>query len=248
MNHLLIVDDDAAFCEIITDYLKPEEFKITLIHSGTDALQHVLACEVEYDLILLDTTLSGMNGFEVLQRIRSRINTPVILLSDTNRKIDRIVGLEIGADDLLAKPCDPRELLATVRAIFRRTQTTHKDQVKPVHEKIAVGDIALDTVNRGVFRNGEEIRLTPVEFLFLETLLREAGNLVTRGQLARRVLGRDLCACGRSMDIHLSRLRKKLGHKCNGVERIRTVRGVGFIYKIPIPFESVSKNSAQRQT
>ncbi len=246
MDHLLIVDDDAAFCEMIADYLKPEGFKVTSIHNGRDALQLVLSFEDRYDLILLDIMLPGMNGFEVLQRIRSRINTPVIMLSDRNQKIDCIVGLEIGADDLLVKPCNLRELLARVRAIFRRTKKTLKDEIKPLHERIVIGDIELDAGLRVVVRDGEEIRLTAVEFSFLETLLRAAGSLVTREQLAWSVLGRDLSACGRSVDIHLSRLRKKLGHKYCGMERIKTVRGAGFVYKVPNPLDTVSKNPGQR--
>jgi two-component system response regulator CpxR len=144
------------------------------------------------------------------------------MLSKRDRKIDRIVALENGADDLLAKPCNLRELLATIRAIFRRAQKTFKNDIAPapVHETIIIGDIAIDTGSRAGFRDGQEIRLTAAEFSFLETLMRGAGRIVTREQVARDVLGRSPDASGRSVDIHLNRIRKKLGSTYNGVERI----------------------------
>lgn len=238
MNHLLVVDDDAVFCEIIADYLKPEGFEVTSIHNGRDALQQVLAGEGKYDLVMLDIMLPGMNGFEVLQRIRSRLETPVIMLTGRNQKIDRIVGLEIGADDFLVKPCDLRELLARLRAILRRTQNSLKNEIMPAPERIVIGDIELDAGTRVVRRNREQIHLTSVEFSFLEILLRVAGHVVTREELARGALGRDLGAYDRSLDMHLSRIRKKLGHKYKGIERIKTIRGVGFVYAVPNPFSA----------
>ncbi len=234
MSRLLVIDDDTEFCEIMADYLKPEGFEVTSIYNGMDALKQVLAAaKDEYDLILLDIMLPGMNGFEVLQRIRSRQNTPVIMLTGRTQRIDRIVGLESGADDFLEKPCDPRELLARVRAILRRAKNNLKDEVRPAPARIALGDIELDGGTRVVRRNGAELQLTAVEFNFLEILLRAAGHVVTREQLAQSALGRDLGAYDRSVDMHVGRLRKKLGHKHNGIDRIKTIRGVGFVYTIP---------------
>ncbi|MGA2028379.1 MAG: response regulator transcription factor [Syntrophobacteraceae bacterium] len=232
-----MIDDDTEFCEMMADYLKPEGFEVTSTYNGMDALKQVLAAaRDEYDLILLDIMLPGMNGFEVLQRIRSRQNTPVIMLTGRTQRIDRIVGLEIGADDFLEKPCDPREVLARVRAVLRRAKNSIEDEVRPAPERIAVGDIELDGGTRVVRRDGAELHLTAVEFNFLEILLRAAGHVVTREQLARNILGRDLRAYDRSVDMHLSRIRKKLGHKYKGIERIKTIRGVGFVYTVPDPF------------
>jgi two-component system response regulator CpxR len=242
MNRLLIIDDDAAFCEKISECLRPAEFEVTSIHCSWDASREIRANGSKYDLIMLSTATSGINGFEVLQRIRSKLDTPVIMVSERCRKMDRIVALEKGADDLLAKNCNFRELLATIRAIFRRTQEPLKNDIVsgPVHERIVIGDIELDTGSRAGFRDGQEIRLTAAEFSFLETLMRGAGRIVTREKVARDVLGRSLAASGRSVDIHLNRIRKKIGSEYNGVERIKTVRGIGFIYKIPNPPTSVS--------
>ena len=145
MSRLLVIDDDTEFCEIMADYFKPEGFEVTSIYNGMDALKQVLAAaKDEYDLILLDIMLPGMNGFEVLQRIRSRQNTPIIILTGRTQRIDCIVGLEGGADDFLVKPCDPRELLARVRAILRRARNNLKDEVRPAPARIALGDIELD--------------------------------------------------------------------------------------------------------
>ncbi|MFZ0928283.1 MAG: response regulator transcription factor [Syntrophobacteraceae bacterium] len=239
MRRLLVIDDDMGFCEMMADYLKPEGFEVISIYNGMDALKQVLtAAKDEYDLILLDITLPGMNGFEILQRIRSRQNTPVIMLTGRTQSIDSIVGLEIGADDFLLKPCNPRELLARVRAILRRTTNNLNEEVRPASERITLGDIELDGGSRIVRRNGEELQLTSIEFSFLEILLRTAGYIVTREQLAQSALGRNLGAYDRSVDMHVSHLRKKLGHKYRGIDRIKTIRGVGFVYTIPNPFDT----------
>ncbi|MGA2404600.1 MAG: response regulator transcription factor [Syntrophobacteraceae bacterium] len=238
MSRLLVIDDDQGFCEMIADYLKPQGFEVTSTHDGREGLERVLAPEGRYDLILLDMMLPGMNGLEVLQQIRCRLNTPVIILTGLSHGTARIVGLETGADDFLAKPCNPRELLARVRAILRRTKNSLNERMMPAAERMVLGDIELDAVTRVVRRNGEKLQLTPVEFNFLEILFRAAGHIVTREQLAHSALGRYLGTYERSVDTHVSRLRKKLGHKYNEIERIKTIRGVGFVYTIPNPFDA----------
>ncbi len=243
MSRLLLIDDDVEFCEMMADYLKAEGFEVSFVHNGSDGLEQVLAApKDEYDLILLDIMLPGINGFEVLQRVRPRQNTPVIMLTSRAQETDRIVGLEIGADDFLAKPCNLRELLARIRAVLRRAANYLRDDcrgvVRPAPEKIVLGDIELDAGSLVVRLNGQELGLTSAEFSLLKELLKSAGHIVTREQLAHNALGRGLGDYDRSVDMHVSRLRKKLGNSHNGIVRIKTVRGVGFLYTIPNPFST----------
>jgi two-component system response regulator CpxR len=236
MSRILIIDQDPAFCEAIANYLKPEGFEVTSMHDDGDALRQAFAPEAGYDLILLDAGLPGTNGLEVLERIRSRLDTPVILLADHSKRMLHVVGLELGADDFLVKPCNQRELLAKIRAILRRTKDYLKEEVRQAPARIVLGDIELDAGTRVVRRNGEKVQLTAAEFNLLEILIRAAGHVVSREQLAQNVLGRELGAYDRSVDMHVSRLRRKLGHEYNGTERIITIRGAGFVYTIPNPF------------
>lgn len=232
MNRVLLIDDDVELCELLGEYLEPEGFAVTAVHDGKEGLQSALAGE--YALIVLDIMLPGMNGLEVLKRIRTQLDTPVLMLTARGEEVDRIVGLEMGADDYLPKPFNPRELIARCRAILRRT-ADRAERTAPLSptERIVVGDIELDPGTRVVLRNGERMELTSVEFSLLEMLLRSAGHVVTREQMVETVLGRTLTAYDRSVDVHLSSLRKKLGHKIGETERIKTVRGVGYIYAFP---------------
>jgi two-component system response regulator CpxR len=231
MSRIVVIDDDVELCELLTDYLRPEGFEVTPVYDGEQGLQLAVSDADKYDLIVLDVMLPGMNGFEVLARVRSQLNTPVLMLTARDEDVDRIVGLEMGADDYLPKPFNPRELVARIRAILRRTRDRGEKQAFPLApEIICVGDIELDTGTRVVRRGGTQIELTSVEFGFLEMLLRAAGHVVTRDQLAEGVLGRALSAYDRSVDVHLSSLRKKLGHKFGEIERIKTVRGAGYVY------------------
>jgi len=236
MYRILIIDDDPAFCETIADYLRPKGFEVTLTHDGRECLEQLLASGRSYDLVLLDISISGRKGLEVLQRIRSALDTPVIMLTGPGQRMLHVVGLETGADDFLVKSCSPRELLAKARAILRRTKDFIKNEVRPVPGRIVVGDIELDPGSRVVLRNGEKLQLTSAEFNFLEMLLKAAGHVVSRELLAKSVLGRELGAYDRSVDMHLSRLRKKLGRQHNGIERIITIRGEGFVYTISKSF------------
>ncbi len=238
MYRLLLIDDDAEFCEKISDHLAGDGFEVVFMHDAKSALRHVLASATdEYDLVLLGTVRPGIDSCEVLRAIGSKRDTPTIMLTTGNRVMDCVVALEKGADDHMVKPLDPRELLARTRAVLRRAGKLSSKDLRAPH-RLVLGDIELDMGGRMVWRNGEKLKLTSAEFSFLEVLLREAGHVVSRDRLARAALGRDLGAFDRSVDMHVSRLRKKLGYEHNGIERIKTVRGAGFVYTIPDQFAS----------
>lgn len=228
MNRILVVDDDLDLCELLAKYLRREGFEFEMVHNGEAGVNRALSGA--FALVILDVMLPNMNGFEVLSQIRSRSQTPVLMLTARGDDVDRIVGLEMGADDYLPKPFNPRELVARIRAILRRTRSDTEAQSA---EQLAIGDIALDKTTRIVTRDGEPLALTAVEFDLLEALMRAAGRIVTREELVKAILGRDLTPYDRSIDTHVSNLRKKLGHYLDGVERIKTVRGVGYIYARP---------------
>lgn len=231
MSHILLIDDDFELCELLADYLKPEGFKITSVHDGESGLRAAVSEAGKYDLIVLDVMLPGMNGFEVLRRLRSGFDTPVLMLTARGEEEDRITGFEMGADDYLTKPFNPRELIARARAILRRIRDQRDESASPsTPETLSVGDIEMDVGTRVVRRDGKPVELTSIEFACLEMLLRAAGRLVTRKQLAEEILGRALTAYDRSVDVHLSNLRKKLGHRQGEIERIKTIRGLGYIY------------------
>src|SRR5512132_3645569 len=207
MDQILIIDDDVALCELVTEYLEPLGFQIESVHRGDAGAERALAGE--HSLVVLDVMLPGLNGFEVLRRIRAESKIPVLMLTARGDDIDRIVGLEIGADDYLPKPFNPRELTARIRAILRRTTSSDAADVS----RIAVGDLEMETGTRVVRRMGEVVELTTVEYDVLEKLLRSAGHIMTREELSRQVLGRSCSPFDRSIDMHISNLRKKLGHR-----------------------------------
>lgn len=227
MEQILIIDDDVALCELVTEYLEPLGFKVDSVHRGDTGAEQALAGK--YSIVILDVMLPGLNGFEVLKSIRAQSKLPVLMLTARGDDVDRIVGLEIGADDYLPKPFNPRELVARIRAILRRTSDTSSSAAaKP----LIVGDIELDPGTRVIRRAGKTIPLTAVEFDLLEKLLRGAGRILSREDLSKDVLGRNPSPFDRSIDMHISNLRKKLGHQVGTVERIKTVRGVGYIYAL----------------
>jgi two-component system response regulator CpxR len=224
-GRLLVVDDDTELCELMTEYLRPEGFEVEAVHDAERGVERALSNE--HALIVLDVMLPGFNGFEVLRRIRAKSALPVIMLTARGEDVDRIVGLELGADDYLPKPFNPRELVARIHAILRRTaQAT----CPAPQARLVVGDVGMDVGARVVLRGGRPVELTGVEFNLLEMLLRAAGRVVEREELSKAVLGRRLMPFDRSLDVHVSNLRKKLGHRIGDVERIATVRGIGYVY------------------
>jgi DNA-binding response OmpR family regulator len=227
---LLIIDDDVELCELLTEYLTAAGFTVAAVHDGEAGLRR--AHEGRYALIVLDVMLPGCDGFEVLRRLRATSSLPVLMLTARGDDVDRIVGLELGADDYLPKPFNPRELLARVQAILRRVRAP-APAVPTAGEHLTLGDITMDLGARQVRRGAAAVDLTGAEFLLLETLLRAAGHVVEREELSRRVLGRRLMPFDRSIDMHVSNLRKKLGPGPGDAERIKTVRGMGYILTLP---------------
>lgn len=222
MERVLIVDDDVDLCELLSERLKTEGFAMEAAHDGNRGLERALSRE--HALVILDLMLPGLGGLDVLRRLRARSDVPVLILTARGEDVERIVGLEIGADDYLPKPFNPRELIARVRAILRRT--THAE-VKG--GPLAVGDIRLDPAVREAWQNGVRLDLTNVEFTLLETLLRNVGQVLTREHLTEAVLARKLGPFDRVIDVHVSNLRKKLGSVPEG-ERVKTVRGSGYLF------------------
>src|SRR6266481_7835200 len=229
MDRILIIDDDFELCTLVSEYLAAEGFRIEAVHDGETGLQR--ASGGSYLLVVLDVMLPGMSGFDVLRRIRATSRIPVLLLTARGEDVDRIVGLEIGADDYLPKPFNPRELVARIRAILRRTRGKGET---PVPEVIRVGDVELDPATRSVQHRGKPVDLTSVEFGLLQVLLREAGRVVTREALVDEVLGRKFSPFDRSIDMHVSKVRKKLGDS-DAEDHIKTVRGAGYIFALARP-------------
>jgi two-component system response regulator CpxR len=225
MQRILIIDDDIELCDLVTEYLEPEGYAVESVNEGHEGVDRALSGD--YALAVLDYMLPGLNGFEVLRQIRATSRLPVVMLTARGDDVNRIIGLRIGADDYLPKPFNPLELVARINAVLRRSQP-QSDQEKI--EVISIGDIEMDNRTRTVLRAGESIELTVVEYSLLEKLLNAPGRILTREELVKEVLHRELSPFDRSIDTHVSNLRKKLGHEVNGAERIKTVRGVGYIY------------------
>jgi DNA-binding response OmpR family regulator len=223
---LLIIDDDKELAELLTDYLSAEGFTIDTAHDGVTGLERAL--EQEPALIILDVMLPGMNGFDVLRKLRAVKTTPVLMLTARGDDIDRIVGLEIGADDYLPKPFNPRELVARIRAVLRRGEARTTPSAAEV-ATLGVGNLELTPSSMTCRVAGVVVPLTSAEFALLEVLVRSAGKVVSRDDLSEKVLGRSLSAYDRSLDVHVSNLRKKIGPAPGG-ERIKTVRGTGYLF------------------
>ena len=214
---ILIVDDDEELAGLLSELLTREGFKVDMQHDGVKGL--AAAQGGGYDLMVLDVMLPGMDGFEILRRVRRESRLPVLMLTARGEDEDRIIGLELGADDYLPKPFNTRELVARVRAIMRRLEERRPGI------KLEVNGISIDPGTRDVHRNGTPVEVTTFEFDILETLMRAAGRVVSRDDLMEELYGRKATPFDRSVDMHISHLRKKLeGDK----PLIKTVRGVGY--------------------
>ena len=221
MTPLLIIDDDTELCALLVEFLEREDFAVSVEYDGARGLERAL--EGDFSLIVLDLMLPSIDGFSLLKRLRARSRVPVLMLTARGEDVDRIVGLELGADDYLAKPFNPRELLARIRAILRRVEA-------PLRGRIEVNGVTIDPGTREVTRDGQPVEMTTLEFDILELLIRSAGRVVSRDALMESMYNRKATAFDRSIDMHVSHLRRKLE-----VHRtlIKTVRGVGYQFCRP---------------
>lgn len=223
---ILLIDDDAELGAMLREYMAGEGFDLTMVHNGEAGVEAALSGN--YSAAILDIMLPRMGGIEVLRRIRQESTLPVIMLTAKGDDIDRVIGLEMGADDYVPKPCYPRELVARLRAVLRRSQAAPPSGGERQGEELSSGPIALSPAQRRVSCGGQPLDLTASEFNLLEMLLRAGDRVVTKDEMSIQVLGRPREAYDRSIDVHVSNLRQKL-HAATGDERwIETVRGVGY--------------------
>jgi len=229
MNRILLVDDDVELCALLSEYLQNEGFSMAVVHDGQSAIDS--ASEETFDLMVLDVMLPQIGGLDVLRSVRARTEVPVLMLTARGEDIDRIIGLELGADDYLPKPCNPRELVARIRAILRRTSERRVPEPGAGRgDTIRVDDVELRPGERAVTCGEHPVELTSTEFDVLQVLLCNSGTVVAKETVSEQALGRPLEAYDRAIDMHVSRIRKKLGPTSNGQARIKTVRGTGYMY------------------
>ena len=229
MARILLADDDIELSGMLVDYFTDEGFDVDVAYDGVTVLNKISVNR--YDLLILDVMMPHRNGFDVLRELRMQSLLPVLMLTARGNDIDSIVGLELGADDYLAKPSNPRVMVARIRAILRRAEMQgDRRNGSDEPDKIMLGDLVMHIGSRTVTCGSNPVFVTSTEFSLLDVLLREAGNVVSKADLSERALGRKLSRYDRSLDVHVSSLRKKLGPMPDGQERIKTVRGVGYIY------------------
>ncbi len=221
---ILLADDDTELSSLLKEYFESEGFEVRLAHDGSAALDE--ARKPGLDLVVLDVMMPEMSGMDVLKELRKESRLPVIMLTARGDDMDRILGLELGADDYVPKPCNPRELLARIRAVMRRGQGMAD------HGLITTDDLELNPGNRTLAKSGEPVELTSTEFSILLSLLQHRGEVVSKRDLYVSALGREPVPHDRSVDMHVSNLRRKLGSDPRGDNRIETIRGIGYQYRI----------------
>jgi DNA-binding response OmpR family regulator len=222
---LLIIDDDPKLCRLVKDYLEPLGYEVESVHTGPQGVER--AVKGDYQAVILDVMLPGLSGFEVLQQIRRASTVPILMLTALGDESDRIVGLELGADDYLPKTFSTRELLARLRAVTRRSTLTGK-QTAP-DEELMVQELRVQPAARKALLRGRTLSLTPLEFDLLLSLTRAAGRVLSRDQLLDEISGRDYEVFDRSIDVHISSLRRKLGDDPKQPKYIKTVRSAGYL-------------------
>lgn len=227
---VLLVDDDRKFCRLVQDYLKPMGFDVETAHNGIDGLEK--AVSESYHAVILDIMMPGMDGLGVLQKLRQTSNVPVLMLTALGEEVDRIMGLEIGADDYVPKTFSTRELLARLRAVIRRNLNTGAGSpVQNSKDFVTVGELIINLPGRTASLNNQDLDLTAFEFDLLTALAKSAGRVLTRDQLLDAVAGREYDVFDRSVDVHVSTLRKKLGDDPKNPQYIKTIRSVGYMLR-----------------
>ncbi|EHR41534.1 MULTISPECIES: response regulator [Alishewanella] len=226
MPKILMIDDDVELTRLVAEYLALDGFEFLAVHDGEQGLQQ--AASAGCDLILLDVMLPKLDGLSVLKALRQGPYCPVLMLTARGDDIDRILGLELGADDYLAKPFNPRELVARIKAILRRIELLQQDAPQQA-SVLELNAVKLNSQNRQVSCNQQPVTLTATEFQILEQLMRRAGEIVSKDELSRLVLGRRLQQYDRSLDMHISNIRKKLAQHSDS-EKIQTLRGSGYLF------------------
>ncbi len=242
ITRILLADDDVELCGLLSEYLSQEGFEVDAVHDGAAAVERGRGGE--YDIVVLDVMMPKVNGFDALRSLREHTRTPVLMLTARGDDVDRIVGLEMGADDYLPKPCNPRELVARLRAVLRRSQSWFSTD--DGSEPVIAGDLVLRPGNREALLSGVPLILTSAEFSVLETLVRRIGRVVAKGDLCEQALGRKLERYDRSIDVHVSNLRKKLGpffRRCSS-NQDRTGRRLYLrLHKVLMRFSSIIESA-----
>jgi two-component system response regulator CpxR len=231
LTHILVIDDDRKLAGLIRDYLTPLGYAVELVHSGPEGAERALAAP--WHAIILDVMLPGCDGFEVLKRIRAKSAVPILMLTARGEEADRIVGLEIGADDYLPKTFSTRELLARLRAVTRRSVISQGQQTEPPVKELVVGTVRLNLDARVATQNDQVLVLTPVEFDILAALMKSRGRIKSREALIENLRDRQYEVFDRSVDVHIAALRKKLGDDAHQPHYIRTVRSAGYMFINP---------------
>jgi DNA-binding response OmpR family regulator len=231
MKRVLIIDDDVELCGLLSKLLSREGFAPESEHTGEKGLDCALSGE--FQIVILDVMLPDTSGFEVLRLIRNTSRVPVIMLTARDEEIDRVIGLEIGADDYLPKPFSTRELVARINAVLRRSEQNPPDAQRYGDKICTVADLSLDPASRTVFLDSQSIEMTTAEFDVLLALASVAGNVVDREKIAKLALGRSLATFDRSVDMLVSKIRRKLGRYNDGTERIKAIRNAGYLYSQP---------------
>ncbi len=224
MPNILIADDDIGLCQLLKEFLSNEAFSVDCVYDGKSAVERIE--QGNYDALVLDVMLPKLMGFDVLRYLREQSAIPILMLTARGDDIDRILGLELGADDYLPKPCNPRELVARLRAVLRRSHPA--DSALSKSPVLNVANVNLSSETRTVTYNGRALALTSAEFNVLHQLMRHAGSVVTKENLTQQSLGRKLTAYDRSIDVHVSKIRKKLSQVDASDELITNIRGIGY--------------------
>ena len=223
---ILLIDDDIALCELLVRFLSSEGFDVESAHDGITGLETIQSGE--YDLVVLDIMMPGKNGMDVLRELRQNSNLPVIMLTARGEEMDRIIGLELGADDYVPKPCNPRELSARIRAVLRRAEGNgHSSRSGNIRQ---FGSIEWHPQSRSIYENGVAVELTASEYNILAALMEHAGEVVSKQELSKAALGKRYGPFDRSLDVHIGHLRKKLSPISNEQPRIKTVHSVGWLF------------------